>query len=204
MKRAYIVAAGDFDNKNIHPKKNDIVIAADAGFYYLKKIGITPDYVIGDFDSGDEPDFNNKIKLKREKDRTDTYEAMKLAEEKHANEIFIYAALGGRVSHSIANIISLVEFTLKGIKTKIISNDKIIFAINKNIKIENPQKGYYSIFSFTDKCEGITLKGFKYELENFTLKNTDALGVSNEINENKNYIEINLKSGVLLVVYEKK
>lgn len=50
-RRCIIVGAGDFYGIPVKIQKDDLVIAADAGYEYLKDRGIRPDLIIGDFDS---------------------------------------------------------------------------------------------------------------------------------------------------------
>ena len=47
----------------------------------------------------------------------------------------------------------------------------------------------------------MTLKGFKYPLEDFTLMNSDEIGVSNELKED--WGEITFRSGIILMIMSK-
>jgi thiamine pyrophosphokinase len=51
MKRCIIVGAGDYFGIPIEITEEDYIIAADAGYKNLKKSGIHPDLLVGDFDS---------------------------------------------------------------------------------------------------------------------------------------------------------
>lgn len=64
------------------------------------------------------------------------------------------------------------------------------------------KKGKLSVFSLTDKCEGVTIRGAKYELENGTLTNAFPLGVSNEYAESEAQIEV--RKGCLLIIQESR
>ena len=67
----------------------------------------------------------------------------------------------------------------------------------KTISLEN----MFLSFTMGDKVEGVTLKGFKYPLKDHTLVNSDEIGVSNEILEEK--AEITFRSGVVLMIMSK-
>ena len=77
----------DFLSEVIKP--DDYVICADRGCNFAKQAGITPNLVVGDFDS--EPDvlFPNceTVRLIPEKDDTDTMHSVDLALEKRFDEI---------------------------------------------------------------------------------------------------------------------
>lgn len=79
----------DFLSEVIKP--DDYVICADRGCNFAKQAGITPNLVVGDFDS--EPDvlFPNceTVRLIPEKDDTDTMHSVDLALEKRFDEIAI-------------------------------------------------------------------------------------------------------------------
>ncbi len=60
---------------------------------------------------------------------------------------------------------------------------------------------YISLIPFTTKAIGVTLKGFKYEIENYDLEIGKSLGISNEQIEEK--AEIDLKDGILIVIKAK-
>jgi len=48
-KKCYIVGAGDNSGTNFSKGKNEYVIAADGGLATLEKLGIQPDFILGDF-----------------------------------------------------------------------------------------------------------------------------------------------------------
>lgn len=110
----------------LHTLKPDHIIAADRGLYYLRKMGIVPDYIVGDFDSlpGDErlPD-DPEIEIRRfrpEKDDTDTGIAAALAAELGSDEVYLLGATGTRADHVIANLWLLRTLARKGIVGRIV------------------------------------------------------------------------------------
>lgn len=203
MKKCYIFAGGEFDGFFDQIKKEDYIIGADKGYTYIEKIGLKADEIIGDFDSSKEPNFKNKTKLKPEKDETDLYAAIKIAIKKGYKKIIIYGGLGGRISHTIANIKIMEEFKKKGIDIELKNKNQRLFVIDKNfVEKKQIKDTYISLFALTEKIENLNLINLKYELQNFTLKNYMHLGVSNEPVGKE--FKIKFDKGMILVIYENK
>lgn len=212
--KTLIVSGGNVEEELLNEiysnNKFDNIIASDRGLEVLDKQGITPNYIIGDFDSIDrkilDKYINNKnIKIRRlnpEKDYTDTHMALKLGVEIESKEIIILGGLGTRIDHMLANIHILKEALENGIECKIVDSRNEIQLINKKTILKlNKNYKYISLIPLTTKAEGITLNGFKYSLSNATLEIGHSIGVSNEQIE-KNAI-IDLKAGILILIKSK-
>ena len=105
MKTCYIVGAGEVTELSFDPEEEDLVIACDGGYEYCKKWNKKVNLVIGDFDSlGYVPEHPNVIRLKPEKDDTDTACAIRAGLEQGFQRFIVYGGTGGRISHTIANI----------------------------------------------------------------------------------------------------
>ena len=199
----------EFLKKILEKNKLETIIAADKGLEALNKINVMPNYIIGDFDSVNKTTLNqyeNKnieiTYLKPEKDFTDTHMAIKLAIEKRAKHITIIGATGTRMDHTLANIHALNETLQNNVPTEIINENNIIMLINKKAKlIKNTNYKYVSIIPLTTKITGVTLKGFKYNIENATINLGESIGVSNEQIEQEALIEI--KEGIAILIYSK-
>ncbi len=201
MEICYIVGAGDCTELNIDKQAGDLIIAADAGYRYLKNAGIEPDAIIGDFDSlGEVPAGENVIKLNPIKDLTDTEAAINLGEEKGFSEFHIYGALGGRFDHTLGNIQLLASIAQKNLKVFIFNGNTVITAVhNGKISFDSSYSGYISVLSHTDECRGVYIKGLKYELDDAVLVNTSTFGVSNEFIGKES--EIIIGSGTAVIIY---
>jgi len=208
MKKCAIFTGGEINNYtqiNVSHLRNTTIISADAGYIHAKNLGLITNILIGDFDTLTEmpSDVDEVIKFPKEKDDTDTMLAIKLALDRGYNDIEIYGALGNRLDHTFANIQSLAFINEHKAKGKIISEKDILYFI-ENEKISIPQKDGFSlsIFSYGESCEGVTLKGVKYPLENAKINQNFPLGVCNEIIEE--IAEISIKRGKMLIIISKK
>ena len=178
----YIVGAGEDYGLDFQPKAGDLVIAADGGYDRVKAAGLWPDLIIGDFDSlGRIPGEDHVITLPTVKDVTDTWAAIELGKERGYRCFRLYGCTGGRFDHSLANIQTLAALAEAGMAGYLVDRHQIITALSNGTMVFPPeQTGFLSVFSHTDRCTGVTLKGLKYELEHAELTNRFPLGVSNE------------------------
>lgn len=203
MAVCYIFAALETKTLPYIPNKQDYVIAADKGLDNLKKIGIKPDIIIGDFDSlGFVPSGENIKRLPVEKDDTDVGFAVNYAFELGYKEFVIYGAIGGLLDHTVANLQLSAYISSKGGKSVFVGDNVFVTSItNDTLKISNG-KGRLSVFALSDKAEGVFLSGLKYPLENAVIENTFPIGVSNEFTDKS--AKITVKNGTLLIVSQSR
>jgi len=167
--------------------------------------------VVGDFDSANIELLqfyrdNSQVifhKYNPEKDNTDTDIALKLAIQLNSSNIIIMGALGKRMDHALANIHILKDALEARIPCHILDKHNKIYLINDNITLtKNKTYGkYISLIPLTTTVESLTLKGFKYPLNNASLSIGLSIGVSNEIVEDVATVE--LKEGILIVIESK-
>ena len=203
MKKCLIVSGGEFE-KIEGNAVYDLIIACDRGYERCVKNGIVPDVVIGDFDSygGKIDDKIEVIKLNPIKDDTDTMSAVRYAIDNGCKEIRICCAFGGRFDHSMANIQTASFILENGAAPIITGKDTIVYGI-KNSEITLPKKEdcYISFFALSDVCEGVTIKGTKYLMDNGVITNTFPIGVSNEWTGDEAHIAV--KSGTAVIIISK-
>ena len=200
----YIIGAGENYGLDLTPLANDFVIAADAGIRYLEQSGITANLVIGDFDSLDYiPTHPNTVALSTEKDDTDMLAAVREGIKAGYSIFHIYGGTGGRIDHTIANLQVLAYLSQNGMQGCLFDRNSVITAItDREMTFEAIPSGYVSIFSHTEKSEGVYLQGLKYKLDNAVLTNTFPLGVSNEFIGKESSIFVT--SGTLIIVFPKE
>jgi len=201
MKTCRIVGAGDFCTTSLNRNEDSFFIAADKGFKNLTDCGILPDLLVGDFDSlGFVPEFPNILKYPVEKDKTDMQLAVEYALEKDFDLILMYGALGGRLDHSLSNLLLLNYISKQGKKGFIISEDFVVSAITDGELIfSDKAQGVISVFALGEKAEHVTLRGLKYTLDDALLTADSPLGVSNEFLGQK--ASVSVKNGTLTVLW---
>lgn len=195
-----------FTEQYIKNKGEYFLIACDKGLEHCEKMGLTPNIIIGDFDSADpsvlEKYTQKGIEILRYpvmKDKTDTEIGLDKAKEMNAEKIFVFAGIGSRIDHTLANIQLLSKFENA---TLVNENNQIkMLCDNSSVVIEKGKNYYISLIPMTPKAEGVTAKGMAYPLENACMYMDSSLGISNYVTEDK--AEISLKKGKLLVIKAK-
>lgn len=202
-KRCVIIGGGDCTvdilKSNISP--DDFVICADSGFDIADEAEICVDLLIGDFDSIKFiPENVDKITLPVEKDVTDCLAAYNEGVKLGFKSFLLFGGTGGRFEHTFANISLMANASKSGIALEIIDNKHIFRSItNSTIKIAKKDNQQISVFAYGGKALGVTLKGFHYTLDDYSLDPFNgALSTSNDIIDD--YGKISVKNGTIIIV----
>ena len=202
--KAFIYVGGEIFTDGIieAPKGGDIKISADCGYKNAKKLGITPDFAVGDFDSGSQgelPKETEIIEVPAEKDFTDTQLAVDVALERGADYIVIVGGLGGRLDHTLSNLAILEKLWGMGVRAVITDGKNRARYIERTSELIPASCFKYLSLIATDKeAKGVSVEGCKYPLKNARLSRTNQFAVSNEIL--KNCALISVKKGGLYIV----
>ena len=184
----------------------DLVIAADSGYRHLERLSILPDILLGDFDTIENIPENIRqiIKFSPIKDYTDTHLAFIHGENKGYTSFIIYGAIGGkRLEHTISNLQLSCQICQKGYDVILTDGETFIYLIdNGSVFFEKEEKGFFSVFSMTDKANCVSISGAKYDVKNVSLTNNFPLGVSNEFIGKDTTISV--ENGTILVVTNSK
>lgn len=214
MNRVLIVTGGtvndEFLTELIFKTEFTSIIAVDGGLKVLYRNNLKPDAIVGDFDTI-EPEILSKYKyspttevvsLNPEKDYTDTQSALEYALKSKPDEIFIIGGIGSRIDHSLANIAILEVAMEANVRAFIVNENNKIRMICGNVMIDKKDLygPYISLLPFGGEAKGVTLKGFKYNLDNFDFVTSKvaSLGISNEMVEDKAFI--NIQNGRMLLI----
>ena len=191
--KCIIVAAGELSVAEIEVVQGDLLIAVDGGLEHCECLGLKPDLVLGDFDSVKERQLTQisqweaqspgrVIRLKPEKDDTDTLTAIRVALERGYRDFLLYGAMGGRrPEHTIANIQCLLFLKHHGAVGYLVDGTEMCFVMeNEEMRFQPSMEGYLSLFSLKEEALGVNIRGMKYELNNARITNDFPIGISNE------------------------
>ena len=181
-KTCWIFGGGEFAPACPHtPAPQDLVIAADSGYLLVKRLGIKPDLVIGDFDSlGEKPTGETVVTLPVEKDVTDAAAAVSEGRRRGYSRFLFVGCSGGRPDHTFAAYQTLADLAERGESGLLFENGFTVTAVRDGTLVfPARESGTFAVFAVGGAALGVTLSGVYYPLSEETLTPTFPLGVSN-------------------------
>ena len=185
-----------------------MIIVVDGALEVTHRLGIKPDYIVGDFDTVNQElltFYDKEIILRHppEKDQTDTELAIETAMKEGCKELVFFGATGSRLDHSLGNIFLLESLLKQGISAEIINENNRLYLKNQSFTLyRNSTRGdFLSLLPLSETVEKVTLTGFKYPVEQLTFYRERTLGISNEITEEEARVEF---SGGTFIVVESR
>lgn len=190
--KCIVIGAGDLTVGEITAAEDDFVIAVDGGLSYCGILGVEPDIIIGDFDSLSEQEAEavrtlerqepeRIIRFPREKDDTDMLAALKEGLSRGYRDFRIYAATGGRLDHTLANIQCLLYLKRHDAVGYLVDGTGITLVImSETVHFQRNMEGILSLFSLERETRGVTIRNMKYTLDDAVITNDFPVGISNE------------------------
>ncbi|MBN1896095.1 MAG: thiamine diphosphokinase [Candidatus Aenigmarchaeota archaeon] len=173
------------------------VIAADGGADNCIKLGIIPDYIIGDMDSitaeAKKKFSASKIIEDKDQDKTDLQLAIRLAESLRPENITVIGATGERLDHTIGNVLSLADSESD---IMIIDENNEVYSVNDSIEIHGRKGDIVSVIAVSE-VSGLAYEGLRWELKNKDV-HSGWMGVCNEMNGDS--AKISVTSGKIIVI----
>ena len=203
MGKCIIFCAAEFDKLEEVIGQDDFIIAADGGLQHLQKLNITPNAILGDFDSlGYAPEGANVFPV--EKDDTDAMLAVRHGLSLGFREFLLYGSLDGpRLDHTVANFQTLQYLCDRDAFGYLVGNDYIVSVVkNGELRFPAGLEGTISVFCLGADARGVDIEGLHYPLKDSTLTAGFPLGVSNHFTGKQAAIRV--KDGSLLVLWDRK
>ena len=196
-------------------KKNEFeqTVVVDGGLDKVKEMQllgakIKINHIVGDFDTVNHEVLSEYEKdasiivheYQPEKDYTDTDIALKLGIKLAGagGHIVILGATGTRLDHVLANLQMLRLPMEAGIECRIVDKHNQIRMIEGHVSLSEKISKHISILPISPELKGVTMRGFKYPLENHSVHLGESLCVSNEIVTLP--AEIDIKEGYALLI----
>lgn len=186
--------------------ENTVYFCADGGANFTFKYGKVPEMIIGDLDSIEKEIlefYKNKNvlikKFPKDKDFTDFELILKEIEEiekdkKYLDKIFVVGGLGKRIDMTLSNL-----FLMEKHKNLVfLEENEEIFYTEKSFVLKNKKGCEFSIIPISEKIEKLSLKGFKFEIDEIDIERKISRLVSNVICDDKASVEF--ESGKLIII----
>lgn len=205
-KKCMIIGAAPIQDNSVFAEYDPadfFVICADAGYETAVAYGITPDLIVGDFDSASTlpPEGIRCVSLPVEKDVTDTmYAAMRGMARGFRSFVLVGCLGGGRFDHSIANIEVLQYIRQHGGSAVLAdAHTKVFLLSDGRLRMFGVEGATVSVFPYgTEGCT-VSYTGLKYPMTRQRLITGGLLmGVSNSVE--KDPAEVRVHEGTALVV----
>ena len=217
--KTILIAGGlleeDFVLKVLQDPSVNFIIAVDRGLEFLHAHKINPQMIVGDFDSATssvlqsyEDDHSITIyRCNPIKDASDTEIALTKALEYHQtsdeirnNQIIILGGTGHRLDHFWGNVQSLKLALDAQVEIFMLDRRNRIRLIKYKtiLRKESSFGKYFSLFPLGSDVPGLSIKGAKYDLTNYTLSSYTSRCISNEYQEDT--VEISFPQGVVVLM----
>jgi thiamine pyrophosphokinase len=209
--RAIIIAGGRGDDGRgwrRWVRDGDLIVGANGGAAQALAWGLHPRLVIGDMDSLPasarailKAQRCRFVEHPRAKDETDLELALAYAVGQGAREIIILGALGGRLDHTLANVLLLALPQLHGTSVRIANGDEetLLVQSGETATLAGQPGDLVSLLPLGGDARGVTTTGLAWPLRDEVLRFGFSRGVSNEMTAPVARIE--LGDGYLLVVH---
>ena len=183
----------DYENICSYFREDDYFIFCDCGLNHLQKLrtasaSLTPDLIIGDFDSYDRSkladskvDGIETIVLPVVKDETDTAFAASEALRRGCREVLIIGAVGGRLDHTLVNLSLLLKLHRAGCKATLIDDYSEIWIQAKEPSCIEGSCKYFSLVNLFGSAHDITITGAKYNVSGAEIEPDEQYATSNEV-----------------------
>ncbi len=194
----------DYTNIKKSFRPDDFYIFCDSGLFHEKPLGVSPNLIIGDFDSHEKPESEcETISLPRAKDDTDTFFAAKEALRRGFSDFLLCGVCGGRLDHTLGNISILLMLHSKGANAVLIDDFSEMEIVDSTPKYIDASYPYFSVINIDGTASGITIENALFPLENADISPDYQYGISNEPLRGKR-ASVKVNSGQLLLIKVKK
>ena len=208
-----IIANGDLtEGEWLQPllQQAEVVMAVDGGLAHLQRLGVTPDFLIGDLDSLTPEQKTavaaaniQQITYPSQKDETDLELALLYACEQFPDaEIVVAASLGGRLDQTLANLLLLAHPDLQGHTIRLLARYQrawLLTPADSPAHIEGKIDDLVSLLPLGGDVTVVYTDGLEWPLHDEKLTFGPARGVSNRLKAVSATVAIS--SGHLLIVH---
>lgn len=166
------------------------VVAADGGARFLRRNGVVPDLLVGDFDSLPAEDLRALADAGAEvlrhpvrKDATDGELAIEEIFSRGAGEVLLAGALGA-LDHTWGHLVLLRRAAERGATALLVSPNLVgrVLVAGQNASLDAQPGARVSLLPLAGDAR-VTLRGLEYELAEAELPGDTSLGLGNAVRD---------------------
>jgi thiamine pyrophosphokinase len=175
VSRAVIFINGsyaDLDGIRARLRQDDYLVCADGALRVLDRLGLQPQVLLGDFDSVEPALLQSAeaagvelIRFPQEKDYTDGELALRHVAAAGYRQILLLGAWGGRIDHSLGNLLMLPPYVEQGIGIALSDGRTDAWLVNRELTLSGCRGKLVSLLPLSPEVTGIALQGFYYSLD---------------------------------------
>jgi thiamine pyrophosphokinase len=184
------------------------IVAVDGGVNAALKMGLTPHWIAGDWDSA-KAGATKKLRKKgipaltfpKNKNASDFALTAQAASAQGVEEILCLGFTGGRPDHHLAVLEESAGLIREGVLRVTIASPEGDYAFigpRAGLEVEGRPGSTFSVFAWGHTASGVHIRGAKYMLKGSALE-PSSLGLSNVTKGKK--LHVSCRSGVLLVLF---
>lgn len=202
MQRCVIIGGAEIKNYNrIKAKLNndDFFVFCDSGLKHMEDLKISPDLIVGDFDSVKNPELQvETIVLPVKKDDTDTFYAVKECLKRGFIEFLLIGVTGERLDHTLGNLSILLYLFNQGKEACIVDDFSVLRIVGKDpVYVKNAK--YFSLMNINGTAKGVNIINALYPLKDATVTGDYSYCVSNQLLKDKQ-AQVFVNNGQMLLI----
>ena len=202
-------AIANYEKIKTYLKADDFFVFCDGGLSHAAALRVTPNLIVGDFDSHPCPDPATSaeiIKLPREKDDTDSFFAVKEAVRRGFKDLLLLGVIRQRFDHSMVNISILLYLKKLGLSALLLDDYSEMEVIGGDLEDRDNRSAaipdsfsYFSLLCIAGDVSNVTIRNAKFPLEKGSIKSDYQYATSNEVIPGKT-AQVSVENGYILLI----
>lgn len=203
-KLTVILADGDFPVRE-EPvsilKSAHRIICCDGAAASLVKIGLEPDFIVGDLDSLQDElkaRFSDRLIRVKEQETNDLTKAFNFCRSQNWSNICILGATGKREDHTLGNLSLLANYAKEISDIRIVTNYGTFFAVSSSCRLPSVPGQQISIIALTPQVK-VSSRNLKYPLNDLQL---DFWWQATLNEAKREFFELDFAPGNILLIFQ--
>ena len=206
-KRAILFLAGRYHESHLSYYKSlcrgRLTVAVDGGYRFFERAGVTPDVLLGDFDSlkglpKSLPRRTRVVPFPSNKDKTDTHLALDYVFDQGVHWIDIVQPNVGEPDHFMANLFLLSDIVAEGRQRRpemrlLNTRSEVVYLEDTTLRLDNALGDRVSVIPLSQRLE-LTCRGTAYDVGRLKVRRGQTVTARNLVIEDRPVFQVTGKS----------